>query len=1047
MRLLALGAALALLAAPAPSPEAVWRFRFEGSGGWRAAPAEGVELRLAQVDGARGKALRLDFDFHGRAGWAAIRREVALDLPENWELDLTLRGETLPNDLQVKLVDRSGENVWWAVRRGFEPPFSWTTLRLKKRHFSFAWGPAGGGEIPHVAAIEIVVAAGRGGRGWIALDDLSLEPRPVERPYDRVPSLAASSSASGHEPRNAMDGDPDSSWRSGEGEGRAFLAIDFGERREYGGLVIDWEPGRFAKRYEVETSDDGREWSAVRAVEQGSGGRDYLYLPESESRQVRLRLEKPGQGPGYGIREIRIEPLAFSETPNAFFEAVAKDAPRGTYPRSFSGEQSYWTVVGVDGDAEKALLGEDGAIEAGRGGFSVEPFLFFDGELTRWSDARPAQTLARDDLPIPSVTWRRGGLSFSVTALAFGPRGSSAIEARYRVVNRGSERRRGRLFLAVRPFQVNPPTQFLNGAGGVTTIRALDREGGVVRVNGEKRIFPESAPGGFGAAPFEAGPITDFLARGVVPPDPSCRDGFGYASGALAFALDLPPGAEREVRLVIPLHPGSVTPGAAPPEAARKRLAASVRAWEKKLGRVGIGLPESAAPLVRTLRSNLAFILVNRDGPALQPGARAYARSWIRDGAMTSAALLRLGHADAAREFLEWYARFVEPSGRVPCCVDRRGADPVVENDSHGEFLYLAAEFWRFTRDRTLLERLYPRVGSVVSWIDRLRRERRAPEFDAPGKLVFRGLLPESISHEGYSARPVHSYWDDFWALRGLKDAVTLARALGRPEEAARWAAIRDAFAADLHASIRRTIETRDLDYIPGSAELADFDPTSTTIALDPAGELSRLPPRELERTFERYYEEFIRRRDGGNWNAYTPYELRNVGAFVRLGWRDRAQALLRFFLEGRRPAAWNQWAEVVGGEARVSRFVGDMPHTWVGSDFIRSFLDLFAWDRESDGALVLAAGIPEDWLRGGPGVSVRRLRTRHGPLSYALREEKGILRFSISGDLAIPPGGIALRPPLESPPGRVAVNGRAVPFSGEELVIRELPAEVVFER
>ena len=38
--------------------------------------------------------------------------------------------------------------------------------------------------------------------------------------------------------------------------------------------------------------------------------------------------------------------------------------------------------------------------------------------------------------------------------------------------------------------------------------------------------------------------------------------------------------------------------------------------------------------------------------------------------------------------------------------------------------------------------------------------------------MLFRsGLVTESISHEGYSAKPVHSYWDDFWALRGLDDA------------------------------------------------------------------------------------------------------------------------------------------------------------------------------------------------------------------------------------------------------------------------------------
>jgi hypothetical protein len=197
-------------------------------------------------------------------------------------------------------------------------------------------------------------------------------------------------------------------------------------------------------------------------------------------------------------------------------------------------------------------------------------------------------------------------------------------------------------------------------------------------------------------------------------------------------------------------------------------------------------------------------------------------------------------------------------------------------------------------------------------------------------------------------------------------------------------------------------------------------------------------------RTFERYFAEFRERRAKSAWDAYTPYELRNVGAFVRLGWRDRAGELLEFFMKGRRPAEWNGWAEVVGREPRKPRFVGDMPHAWVGADFVRSFLDVFAWERESDGALVLAAGIPASWLRGGSPVGVTRLRTPHGLLDYTLRAEKKGLLVNI-GPLEVPRGGIALRPPLDFQPHRVTVNGKAVAFSGEELVIRQLPATILF--
>src|SRR5439155_17278006 len=163
----------------------------------------------------------------------------------------------------------------------------------------------------------------------------------------------------------------------------------------------------------------------------------------------------------------------------------------------------------------------------------------------------------------------------------------------------------------------------------------------------------------------------------------------------------------------------------------------------------------------------------------------------------------------------------------------------------------------------------------------------------------------------------------------------------------------------------------------PGSAELGDFDPTSSTIAVAPVGQVQRLlPPGLVLSTYERYWREFVDRRDGRKaWDEYTPYEMRTVGTFVRLGWRDRAQELLAFFLGGRRPVAWNQWAEVVGRDPRQPRFVGDMPHGWVASDFIRSALDLFAYGRDDDQALVLGTVLPPECLDGW-GVTVKDLRT-----------------------------------------------------------------------
>ena len=442
-------------------------------------------------------------------------------------------------------------------------------------------------------------------------------------------------------------------------------------------------------------------------------------------------------------------------------------------------------------------------------------------------------------------------------------------------------------------------------------------------------------------------------------------------------------------------------------------------------------------------------MLILRDGPTLRPGTRSYARSWIRDGAMMAEGLLRLGQSRTAHDYLRWYAPYQFASGKVPCCVDQRGADPVTENDSHGQLIFLIAETFRYTRDRQLLEEMWPHLEAAMRHIEVLRQSERRPENLLPSRKALYGLLPESISHEGYSAKPMHSYWDDFWALIGYESAVEMATVLGRSGAATQWAIQRDEFRAELIASIRETARSHRVNYIAGAAELGDFDATSTTIALAPGDEQGSLPHDLLLGTFERYWKEFSDRRDGRRrWDDYTPYELRTVGSFIRLGWRERAHELLDYFLNDRQPLEWNQWAEVVGREKRKPRFVGDIPHGWISSDYIRSALDVFAYERQSDQAMVLGAGITADWLDAG-SVAVRNLRTPYGLLAYEVARHRKRIVFDIGGESGKPPGGwIIVLPPLDpaSTRQRIFLNGKEIQLTAGEIHVRSAPARVIVD-
>ena len=954
-------------------------------------------------------ALRMDYDFRGHGGWAAARKDFSRALPENWAIRLRLRGEGPPQTLEFKLLDPSGKNVWWSVRRDFAFPSDWTTLTIRKRQVTFAWGPAGGGVLTDLGAIEITVTAASGGRGRVWIDELALDILP---PPGAPPA-------------------PLGEWRSAPGSGEEqTVRLDLGGRREIGGLSLFWDAADYARLYDVEVSDDGSRWRLARSIAGGRGGRAWIFLPETDAALVRLRLHESARGRGYALRDLRAEPPEIADSPTKFLEAVARDSPRGRWPRSLVGEQIYWTLVGVDGGSEKGLLSEDGALETGRGDYSVEPFLRANGRFLGWAEAdRIDQSLEEGDLPIPSV--RRtyaGGMALAVTAYADGPAESSTMHARYRVENSGAAAVSATLYLTLRPVQVNPPWQFLSTQGGAAAIRRIHWDGRSAAVEDAPPVYASTPPTACGATSFTEGEIVTRLADGDLPKSSDAADPDGLASAALSFELTVPPGGARDVVIAVPL--------------ATKSIAAnhSLLRGGPRLGRPRPGgrssrgsrsaVPPEAEPLARAARSNLAWILINREGPRIRPGSRSYARSWIRDGSLTSVALMRLGHAEEAGAFLRWFAPYQFESGMVPCCVDARGADPVPENDSHGELIYLAASYLRYTGDRASVETVWPQVVKAADYIDVLRRQRRTDEYRTGEKRLYFGLLPESISHEGYSSRPVHSYWDDFFGIRGLADAAWLARTLGRDDEARRFAASETEMRQDVLASIRAVIAEKHLDFIPGSADLGDFDATSTTIALDPGGEQARLPAVELARTFDIYWERFEKRASNRRaaGNEYTPYEWRVAGSFVRLGRRDRAQALFDFFMADRRPSGWNHWAEVVWNEPRMPKFIGDMPHGWVGSDFLRSFLDLFAYEG-AGGSLVLGAGLPPSWLRVAGGAAVRGLRTPYGMLDVSVAQEGADVRYRIGGTREAARGlrrGVAARrPALRCPRGRAARRAR----------------------
>jgi hypothetical protein len=647
--------------------------------------------------------------------------------------------------------------------------------------------------------------------------------------------------------------------------------------------------------------------------------------------------------------------------------------------------------------------------------------LYDEGKLITWAGVLLSQGQMDGWMPVPWASWEYGAWKLTITAAATG----DGFGVRYRLENGSGEAKRIRLLLAIRPFQATPPWQAFRGYGGIGKVRTVTEE------DVAAGFVPPPQP--FGVGSESAGLLTEILAQGRIPNASAIEDPAELGCAVAGWDFALAAGESTEVRYGLPVEEAEGLWRAEP----------VAQAW-----RIEGGTGE-AVELGLALRAATAHILVNREGPALHPGPRRYDRCWIRDSAGMARALLQSGCREPVRALLEWYAPYIREDGWVPCLVDRQGPDWLPEYDSQGQFAHIVAEYLRYGGERPVAERMWPVVLRTMDCLASLRERRMTPAYREGNPPHRYGLLPESASHEGYLAHPVHSYWDDFWALRGLRDAVWLAGELGDWERRASLAALHEHFASAVAVSLEGLIAERGLDFVPGSVEWADYDPSATANGLVLLEQLPGVREELLAKTFRRYLERFRARiAESVPWDNYSAYEIRIAGALILLGWRDEALEVLGFFLKDRRPAAWNQWPEISWHNMRAAGHLGDVPHTWISAEFISAARALLVAERHLDDRLILGAGIPLSWWSGPEGLTVRDWPAECGLVTFSLKlEAPGWARWRVEGDLRIPSGGVVLAAEL---PGRLKscrVDDVAVSCDGLSLpVILHAPADVQFQ-
>jgi hypothetical protein len=745
------------------------------------------------------------------------------------------------------------------------------------------------------------------------------------------------------------------------------VTVDFGYVRSPLGVLVAWGE-TYATVFSVDLSDDGENFREVGRISTGDGGSDSFWWRSTKSRYLRFTVYAASAPEGAVVDELKLRILNKDRMPIGQLERAAAAGRSDLYPQALLGRQVYWTAIGEFDQAEQALFDEYGDLEPCRGFPQITPLLRLEGVLHGApGSASIEQSLVDGSLPIPSVIWSAVGLELRVTALAC--KGLAIVECR--VSNRSGTYMRGALVLAVRPVQINPYWQH----GGHAPIGAIAVVGRQVRVNDRPYAAFSREPDAATIAEFDDGDVVERIEKGPQRTARSLRSKTGLLSAACEFAFALPPAGETYVVLSSPMRDGITLRASANFSSIRESVA---HGWRKKIGprKISVGDPEVSD----TIEAQTGLILVNATRSAFKPGPRNYDRTWIRDGSSQALALLWAGLIEEAKTYVLWYSKRVEPNGLVPPILNvdgtiNRGYGSNIEYDAQGEFVGIAADAYRISKDRDFLRAIFEPVVRTTRFIEELCA--RTDTKYGP-ETRFHGLLAPSISHEGYS-KPSYSYWDDYFALSTWRNCEWLALEIGDTNVATYTRAKGQEFAANLARSILMTATAMGRGLIPGSADREDVDPTSTAIAFEPCRAEDALPAELLPATFD-LVSNLIERISSPDFAGnYTPYVLRDLNALVCLGRLQEAFGLLSATLRGRRPGGWRHWAEVVWSDLRSPEYIGDMPHTWIGAEFATAIRRMLL--RENGGTLELFRAVPDAWWE-GEGIALRDLPTSFGTVN-----------------------------------------------------------------
>ena len=679
-------------------------------------------------------------------------------------------------------------------------------------------------------------------------------------------------------------------------------------------------------------------------------------------------------------------------------------------------------------DTLKTFVEAEGCFSPGVGSCGVYFWLYDPrtGKLT--APGLPGVTrrhgLTPEGYLIPWTTWSAGTLRVRTDLCHVRietPKGPGhVVAARVRLANAGKAPRRAQLYAAVRG---------LGPAGWAVRELAVSDSGDALLVDGRAALLSKVRPAAAGVAATDT--VAALALEGKLPDGARASSPTGDCSGALRLDVSIPPGGASSLGFVCPVLPGRRAVGhdwdgrstwaqldlARPNPATGGRLqvdpglafyrtlnverlfARTRKYWRGLVGRAAIRLPDPR--WVQALAAITAHAALTMNDGAPDVAVVNY-NVFNRDGVYIANILQKAGRLDLAAAAIDYFLDHPF-NGRTR-----------VEADNPGQVLWAMGQHWLYSRDRTWLARVYPSAAKIAAMIEYCRTT-PPPHHVKATSLAFGDRLPPDAPDERPARRRQvlrpgscdghHPEYTEAFDVAGLRAAAALAEALGRKQDADRWARLAEGL-------------------------FARYDETFGRRLAKGYGSYCVLWPCRLYPLGEGKAHEQFGRTGAQKPRGWRYFALARAHQGLLAGNRDAGWGTIDKHLAHPQMQGWYAFDE--GGRSgpggwrhlRTTWNAGvAMPHGWAVAELHLLLRDCLAF--EDGERLVLLAGAKPAWFTAKEGMAVEDLPTGFGPLSFGYTPAEGGAALEIAGK-ADPPGGFDLRLP-DLPHLKVEAAGSAV--------------------